>query len=68
MTDSMIEITLILLTAYLAIGLCFAPFFLAKGLARVDPISRQSSLGFRVLTFPGMVLLWPVLATKWKRA
>lgn len=64
----MIEITLIVLSGYLAIGLCFAAFFVHKGLKRVDPVSEHSSLGFRIIIFPGMVMLWPILAVKWKRA
>lgn len=64
----MIEIVLIVLAAYLAIGLCFAPLFLLKGIACVDPITEHSSVGFRIVIFPGLVMLWPILTVKWKRA
>ena len=53
------------LAAYAAAGVVFAVPFLILGIGRVDPSARGASLAFRVLVFPGVVALWPLLARKW---
>jgi len=47
---------------YLAIGLVFAlVLLLGGGLAKLDPVARSSSWGFRFLILPGVLALWPCL-------
>lgn len=53
--------------AYLALGALFALAFVARGAARVDPDAREASWGFRVVVFPGVTALWPLLALRWAR-
>lgn len=50
--------------AYLALGVVFAVPFVLRWAARLDPAAGAGSAGFRVLIFPGAVLLWPVLLYK----
>lgn len=51
--------------AYLGCGSLFAPWFAWLGVQRVDPVARDSTLGFRLLILPGVVALWPLLALRW---
>ena len=57
-----------LLEAYSAVGLLFAIAFVTTGIGQVDPISKGSGLGFRLIILPGVAALWPVLLTRWIRA
>jgi len=57
----------VLLALYAAIGFVFALVFLTLGLTRVDPQTRGAALTFRLLIFPGVAALWPVLLGKWLR-
>ncbi len=50
---------------YLALGAAFALAFVLFGVQRIDPAARRSSIGFRVLILPGVVLLWPLLTARW---
>src|SRR5215472_4247259 len=49
------------LYAYTALGLAFALAFVTVGVKRVDSQAIGSSVGFRVLIFPGSVAFWPLL-------
>jgi hypothetical protein len=51
---------------YAACGLLFALVFLVRGVERLDPAARESSLGFRLVILPGVVALWPLLAGRWR--
>jgi len=59
------ELVVNLLAAYAVLGTLFAIAFLASGITRVDPAAAGSSLGFRLIILPGVVLLWPVLLGRW---
>jgi hypothetical protein len=61
------ESVLVLVLAYVAAGVVFAAAFLSRGMTRIDPAARGSGWSFRVLILPGVVLLWPLLAIKWRR-
>lgn len=50
---------------YLLIGVVFAVPFVLKGAARIDASAKASTWGFRVMIFPGCVMLWPVLLRRW---
>jgi hypothetical protein len=53
------------LAAYAAIGLLFAAAFLTAGISRVDPASKDSGIGFRLIILPGVAALWPVMLKRW---
>ena len=55
----------VLLQAYLVVGLDFAIAFVLSGVNRIDPAARASTWGFRVMIFPGSVALWPLLLRRW---
>lgn len=55
------------LAGYAALGALFALGFVTAGIGVVDPAARGSSVGFRILVFPGAVALWPLLMTLWIR-
>ena len=54
-----------LLGVYTGIGLLFAIAFLTVGISQVDPDSKGSGMGFRLIILPGVAALWPVLFTRW---
>lgn len=55
-----------LVLAYLACGVLFAIPFLARGAAAIDPGAREGTRGFRMIVFPGVVALWPLLLLRWR--
>lgn len=59
------ELIVVVLGAYLALGLALAVPFAALGVGRIDPDARRGSLGFRLLIVPGATLLWPLLLRRW---
>jgi hypothetical protein len=54
-----------LVSLYASAGLCFAVPFLTVGITRIDPLGGGSSLGFRLLILPGILVFWPLLAARW---
>jgi hypothetical protein len=58
---------IVIVKAYLLTGLAVAIPFLAFGIDRTDP-SARGAYGFRPLIFPGLVLLWPLVALRWAGA
>ena len=54
-----------LLGVYTGIGLLFAIAFLTMGISQIDPVSKGSGIGFRLIILPGVAALWPVLFTRW---
>jgi hypothetical protein len=56
-----------LASLYLLAGLLFAAVFLSIGIGRIDPNAKGTSLGFRLVVLPGVVVLWPLLAWRWLR-
>ncbi len=53
------------LAAYAAAGAIFAIAFVFFGIARIDPVARHSSIGFRLIVMPGVAALWPLLLGRW---
>ena len=53
--------------AYLVVGALFALAFVLVLAPRLDPAARGNSIGFRVVIFPSVALLWPLLASRWLR-
>jgi hypothetical protein len=50
---------------YTLLGAIFAIAFVTVGVMRLDPDSRGSGVGFRLLIFPGVVAFWPILLRRW---
>ena len=65
---ALVEVMQTVAVAYLGAGVLFAPWFLARGAAVIDPSVPGSTFGFRIVILPGVVALWPVLLMKWSRA
>jgi hypothetical protein len=61
------ELFVTLLEAYAAAGLLFACAFLTVGIRQVDPASKGSGAGFRLIILPGVAALWPVMLGRWIR-
>lgn len=49
---------------YLACGAAFATVFLWRWVGVLDPAAAHGTLGFRVLVFPGVAMLWPIFAIR----
>ncbi|MEM9547230.1 MAG: hypothetical protein AAGA77_14720 [Bacteroidota bacterium] len=60
-----INIFVLVLQIYLLIGLLIAVLIQRKGLKKIDATVEGAGVWFRVLTFPGIVALWPILLSKW---
>lgn len=50
-----------LIKSWLVLGVLLAVPLVVWGLPAIDARARGASLGFRLLVFPGVVLLWPVV-------
>ena len=50
---------------YLALGVVFAVAFVLRGAAKLDPLARAGTFGFRIAIFPASAALWPFLAWRW---
>ncbi len=61
------ELFVDLVGAYAAAGIVFAFAFVMAGISRLDPVAKNSSLGFRLILIPGAALLWPLLLRRWMR-
>jgi len=63
----MVEIFLIIAAIYLVVGVLFVIPFLMKGLTKVDAGAHGSTIGFKIIILPGVIVLWPVLLKKWMK-
>jgi hypothetical protein len=54
-----------LFIVYLGIGLLFGLAFVALGVSRIDPAAKGAGLGFRLIIFPGVLALWPLMIRRW---
>ncbi len=61
----MIEIFLSIIATYLVCGFLFAIPFIIKGIGKVDESARGSTIGFRIIIMPGVIVFWPFLLKKW---
>ena len=68
MPETLITGLLLATAAYLAAGILAAFWLQTRALARLDPTAAHGTRGFRLLVFPGLVLLWPVMLIKARRA
>ena len=63
-----IELILFIAALYLFTGFVFAIAFVLKGAHIIDEGAKGSSIGFRIMIFPGSVVFWPILLKKWRKA
>lgn len=59
------ELVVNVLGIYAAIGALFGIAFVIAGIGRIDPVAKDSTLGFRLIVLPGAALLWPLLLKRW---
>ena len=52
------------LGAYFAIGAAFALIFILFGAGRIDPDAKGMPIQARLIIFPGVVGLWPLMLVK----
>lgn len=64
----MAHVILLVAASYAAIGVLFGLLFVWRGIERVDAAAYGASWAFRILILPGVAALWPLLATRWRRA
>jgi hypothetical protein len=65
MVEQTATLIVIAFYVYAAIGFLFAAAFVAVGVKRIDSQAVGSSLGFRLLIFPGSAAFWPILLRRW---
>ena len=68
MTLAAAQLLVNVLGAYAAAGAAFAVLFLWRWIGRFDPAAAHATWGFRVLVFPGIVIFWPLFASRLIRA
>jgi hypothetical protein len=65
MLEQIAKVLVFAFYAYASVGIVFAVAFVTVGVKRVDEQAVGSSLGFRLLIFPGCVAFWPMLLQRW---
>jgi len=65
MLEQIASVMVVAFYAYAAIGFLFALAFVAVGVKRLDAQAVGTSLGFRLLIFPGSIAFWPILLRRW---
>ena len=63
----MVEILLIIVAIYLLGGVLFVIPFLMNGLEKIDEGAHGSTIGFKIIIIPGVIVFWPVLLSKWMK-
>ncbi|MEO0513028.1 MAG: hypothetical protein AAF108_09055 [Planctomycetota bacterium] len=56
-----VELILLVLGGYLAVGVVAGTFLAFVGVNRFDPAARRGNLWFRVAVLPGLAALWPLV-------
>lgn len=63
--EEIIQLLVYAVLIYLIIGVLFSFFFYHKGMSKIDEIATGSTIGFKLIAFPGIVVFWPFLLGKW---
>jgi len=63
---TLLVILLVTVGIYLVIGLIFYVALSIKGFDKIDPGTRNSGIGFKLILVPGILVFWPILWKKWK--
>lgn len=50
---------------YAAAGAIFSLAFLTLGLKRIDHGAKGAGFTFRLMIFPGLMALWPIMLVRW---
>ncbi len=64
MVTTFVDTFLIFMAAYVTLGALFAVYFITKGAQQLDKGVEGSPWHFRLIIFPGSMLLWIVLLIK----
>jgi len=64
---TIVTIILYIVAVYLAMGFLFMIPFVIKGVDRIDESAHGSSIGFRIIIIPGVIVFWIVLLKKWMK-
>jgi hypothetical protein len=67
MLETVVKLLLALAGVYAGSGIVFALMFHLRGLRSVDHGAQGAGWFFRLLITPGIVVLWPLLAGRWRR-
>jgi hypothetical protein len=62
---TIVTIILYIVAVYLALGFLFLIPFIIKGVSKIDESAHGSSIGFRIIIIPGVIVFWIVLLNKW---
>jgi len=62
-----IDLILILVAGYVALGLVAGVVLAFVGINTIDPAAAGSPWYFRLFVLPGLAGLWPVMLVKWAR-
>ena len=63
--EHIIQLILYFFSGYLSLGILFSIFFFSIGINKIDEVAVGSSLGFKLIIFPGVVVFWVFLFYKW---
>jgi hypothetical protein len=63
-----VDLLLSVIAFYLLCGFVFAIPFVIKGVTVIDEGAHGSSIGFRIIIIPGVIVFWPFLLKKWINA
>ena len=64
----MVQLVLIIVAVYLLLGVVFVIPFLMNGLNKIDEGAHGSTIGFKIIIVPGVIVFWPVLLSKWMKS
>ncbi|MEO0881144.1 MAG: hypothetical protein AAFY34_00305 [Pseudomonadota bacterium] len=59
------EMLVLCIGLYFGAGALFALAFVSFGVSKIDPAAKTMPLKARILVFPGVTLLWPLMGYKW---
>ena len=60
-----IEIIFAIISIYLVCGFVFSIIFSTTGINKVDEVAKGSTIGFRIIIIPGVIIFWVFLLRKW---
>ena len=66
--ESIVLFLVYALQIYIIIGVIISVLIQIRGLQQIDSSTKGAGFWFRLITFPGMVALWPVMLSSWIKA
>ncbi|MDF1698491.1 MAG: hypothetical protein P1U56_21750 [Saprospiraceae bacterium] len=63
--ETIVQFLILAFFIYILLGVVIAITAQRSGLKKIDPSVEGAGLGFRMLTFPGIVGFWPIILIKW---